>query len=231
MLNLNHRTKIIVSKEIGIATGYTVPQEGMALIQAFENGDEKCLPAAGAGGEILLGFSYHETRTPLVKSRVESKVCPASAPYTIALTSTPLTGQLSVVNDVPTVQAAGNPANANEYSIAANVMTFHAGQAGLTIKTVYRYSPTVNELMFDDKVSTTTWDAPQAISSTGVIQSGEVFTDMFDAGVNWDAATAVKLDAGGLLTDQTGGGVTVACTIINIPTEELPYLGIRFSAI
>ncbi|MCP3685918.1 MAG: hypothetical protein GY861_24995, partial [bacterium] len=49
--------------------------------------------------------------------------------------------------------------------------------------------------------------------------------------VNWDAATAVKLDAGGLLTDQSGSGVTVNCTITNLPSEEVPYIGIRFSAI
>ncbi len=231
MLNLNHKTKIVVSQEIAIATGYTVDQEGMALVQMFENSIEKCIPATGGAGEVFLGFSYHETRTPLVKSKVETVVCPVSGPYTVTLSFAPLAGQLFIINEDGTVQAAGAPANVNEYSILNNVVTFHSGQAGKAETFTYRYSPTVKDLMFNDKVSTTTWASPQAISSTGVIQSGTVYTDLFDAGINWNAATAVKLDAGGLVTDQTGGGTTINAVIVNFPNEELPFLGLRFSAI
>jgi hypothetical protein len=69
------------------------------------------------------------------------------------------------------------------------------------------------------------------IGQIGLLKRGMIYTSEFDASKNWAAATAVKLAAGGQLTDQTGSGNVVPCQIIAVPNAEVTYLGLEFSAV
>jgi hypothetical protein len=63
------------------------------------------------------------------------------------------------------------------------------------------------------------------------MRAGEIYTNFFDTAVNWRAATALKIAAGGKLTDQSGAGTQLAMAeIIAIPTAMQPFLGVRFTA-
>jgi hypothetical protein len=208
-----------------------VKEEGVALVSLLEGGEEKVKPSEGAAGEHFIGFAYTETLTPLTKSLVEEAVIPADAPYTVALTrNTVLAGQVSVMDvDAGVAITAGDPANAGKFAINGNVLTFNAAQAGHTVKITFRYQPTANEILTMDRVLLTTQSATDFIGSIGVVMEGEIFTNMFDAGVNWEAATEVKMKAGGVLTDQTGSGSAIAgARIIHVPSVVRPFLGIRF---
>lgn len=70
-----------------------------------------------------------------------------------------------------------------------------------------------------------------AYGQTGVAQQGVIYTDRIDAGVNWAAATAIKLDAGGTLTDQTGTGVAIDAKVVAVPTADYPFLGLQFNTL
>ncbi len=230
-INLDAKSVIKQSKEFPVLTGDTITAEGIALVQAFENGIEKVKLSAGSSAEIFMGFSYGEVFTPLTKSLVENGVVPASSPYTITVTREPISGQLFIYDETGSVEiTAGNPTNLNEYSISGKVVTFNVGKAGAAIRFQYRYAPTALDLMYDDKISTyTPSTATDFLNQIGCIQHGEVWIDQFNAAINWENATAVKVNTNGILTDQTGAGVEIPNSVItSFPTEEEPFLGIRF---
>jgi len=230
MLDLYGKTRIIDSKEFPIVTGVSVIAEGMAMVSVLEDGIEKIKPTAGEAAERFVGFSYGYTFRPLYKVIVERLVCPAASPYTATLKHTPVSGQIAITNG-STEQVAGTPGalSANEYSISSGVVTFHSGQASLTETITYKYSPSAQELMFEDHVLTTSFTPSEMLQSIGCILKGEVWTDQYDAGTLWTATSTVKLSATtGLLTDTSSNGVTVSCVIVHIPTEDNPFLGIRF---
>lgn len=228
MLDLN-RTKIVQSREIPVTAGYSVAAEGVCLMQAFEAGEETVRPCTAEASKVFVGFSYAETMSPLTKSLVEQITAPAASPFTLTLKNTPITGQLSVLdtND-GTALTAGDPSTiATAYSISGNVITVNTARASHVFQITYRYSPSVADLQFNDYLSINSFQATDFIGSIGVIVQGEVYTDLFDASVNWAAAPTVKMEAGGLV--GSGSGVAIPnAKVCHVPTIENPFLGIRF---
>ena len=68
------------------------------------------------------------------------------------------------------------------------------------------------------------------VSQVGIAKRGVIYTSEFDASKNWAAATGIKLAAGGQITDQTGTGAVVNGYVVSVPTANVPFLGIEFSA-
>jgi hypothetical protein len=232
MILFNGKIKIVQSREFPIAAGSVVNAEGQAVVQAFENGVEVVKPSLGSSGEKFMGFTYGPVFTPVVKSLVEDLVVPASGAYTVTLMNEPLAGQLFIKDlNTGTVQSLGDPANANEYSISGKVVTFNSGNAGHAMFIQYRYSPTSLEVLMNDKMMITTMSPVAVINSIGVIQQGEVWTDQFNAAVDFASATALKMNAGGIITDQTGSGSSINGIITHVPDISVPYLGIRFDVL
>jgi hypothetical protein len=228
MLDFTGKTKIVDSKEFPLVSGASISAEGMALINYLDNGVERVKPCNGADAGVFVGFSYGYTLTPLQKAKVAKFTVPAVSPYTATLTDTPISGQIAIVNASGTEQTVGDPsADADTYSLNGTVLTFHAGQAGKVVTVTYKYSPTALELTFEDKVMNTSFAPSEVTNSIGCILKGEVYTDQFDASAAWTASSTVKLGSNGVLTDA-GGGATVSCTIIHIPTVDCPLLGLRF---
>jgi len=230
MLNLLAKSKIVQSKEFPVMTGSTITAEGLALIQQLSGGVEYVLPSAGGGTEIFMGFSYGEVFTPATKSVQETLVVPAAGAVTLTLLHAPLTDTQVSAYDVTNsvIQTLGNPAVVNQYTCVSGLLTFNAAKAGTTMRITYRYSPTAEELVASDSVRITSFSASEYITSIGVIQEGEVYTDQFNANRDWSAATGVKTMAGGLLDNQAGAGTTISCVITHVPDANFPYLGIRF---
>lgn len=231
-LYLFGRSKIKRSKDIPVETGATVNAEGQALIRNLENGYEVVKPSTGGDGDKFVGVSYGHVFTPVNMSRVENLVVPASSPYEIELQNAPLSGQILVL-DGNTKLSVGDPAvEVNEYSISDKKITLHSDKTGKTIKVQYRYSPSAIEIMMTPHSFVNIWSADPSdyIGSIGVIQRGEIFTDQFDASIDWNQATDVKLAAGGLFTDQTGSGdaIHLPVKIIHIPTADEPFLGLEW---
>ena len=236
MILLNGKAKIVQSREFPVLSTATIGAEGVALVQGFENGVEVVKPSTGAAAEIFMGVSYGVVFTPAVKAIVETFVVPAASPYTFNLKYAPLSGQIYVYNTTTsTAQTAGTPASTdNTYSLTSNTLiTLNAARAGNTVTVQYRYSPTVMDLQFNDNLMVTSFAPTQFVGSIGVITQGEVWTDQYNAAVNFGAATSVRMLAGGIFTDQTGANnnTLTNCVITHVPEVGNPFLGLRFTSV
>lgn len=233
MLDLNH-CRIEASKEIPIVPAYTVVEEGLALISIISGGVEKVRLSAGAGVGRFAGFSYGETLTPITKSYVETRTIPAASTYTITLAKNNLVASNIFVYDNTDGAAMAEDTLANgkfECVDATGILTFHSSDAGHSVTITYRYTPTATELTAEDKLLFTAQSANEVLSSVGVIMAGEVFTDKFDAAVDWSTATDIEAGTSGIVT---AGGSTIDipnCKVIYVPTADYPFLGLRFTTI
>ncbi len=54
---------------------------------------------------------------------------------------------------------------------------------------------------------------------------GELWTDQFDASLDWGAGTAVTLGDGGQVTQGTA--VALDAIVVHVPNADNPYLGLR----
>jgi len=225
------RCRMRETQEIPVVTGVTIGAEGVPMVSVLEDGIEKVKPSVGSGTEKFAGFSFGELYSPLSKSCVFSAVVPATGSAVITLPKQNLLATQICVKDLSSgvTLTEGDPGNSNEYSVVdtTGVVTFHTGQAGHTIQAIFRYAPTAAELLLEDNLPNITLTGSELISQIGVILKGTVFTDQYDASKDWAAATSVKLGAG-ILTNQTGAGATLTCTIVALPSTISPYLGLRF---
>lgn len=229
MLNLIAKTRVITSANFPVADGYVISGEGQALAQVFEDGIEKVRPSTADEFQVFIGFSYGENYTPSTMSIVEELTVPAETAYTIELKQTPLSGQIRVYDVTASAAVtAGTPATeAAQYSISGKTITVNSAKASHVIKVVYRYAPTVMDLM-EASLPISTFTAADTVGMVGAIQKGEVYTDLFDASSDWDSATTtVRLGAGGVVTTGGSGLAIPNCTVCHRPTVEMPYLGLR----
>lgn len=231
MLDLT-RCRFARDKEIPLAFGTKLDQEGLALVSLIENGIEVVKPCTGSATEAFVGFSYGEKFTPNIFSKVVEATIPSTGTLNVALPKTNIVEDNIFIFDVtantPLVEGAVAASGVFVCDDISGFLTFHADQAGHNIRTTFRYYPTVMEVQMDARQFFYRPSGTDFLNQIGVILRGEVFTDIFDAKVNWGSATAVKTASNGLLTDQTGTGAVVNATIINIPNTNNSFLGLRF---
>lgn len=229
MLDLR-RCKFVESKEIPVADGFSVNVEGAPLVRVIEDGIEKIKIAAGEADEQFVGFSFGEIFSPLNKSFVHSAVIPAAVSYTVQLPKNNLVaGQILVYDNTSgAALAEGDPASSGKYSCddATGLLTFNAAQAGHSITVTFRYLPTAQEVIMQNNVRLVSQYGADFLGSLGCILEGEIFTDQFDASVDWASATAVNL-GDGILTSG-GSGESTPCQVIAVPSADRPFLGVRF---
>jgi len=220
------KTDIRVSHNFNMAPGATVHAEGMAMVRELINGEEVVKPSEGEADEVFAGFTYGEVFTPNVLSYVGQVTVSGGK----ALLPEGVIASQLLLKDGATELAVGDPATtAGKYSIAANLVTFHADQEGKVIDVVCRRNITTEELLSGGyPVQLTTASATDQIGVVGIIERGTVYTDMFDAAVDWTSASEVRLAAGGLFTDQTGAANAITgMQVVHVPTAEQPFLGLR----
>jgi len=229
-LNATRPDKIV---EKNVTTGYSVGAEGMALMQALEAGEETVRPSAGTAPDIFVGFSWAHNIVPSIVSRVDAITVPASpGPYTGQLKTNLVAANIMVlrVGD-STVLTEGDATNADEYSVndTTGVITFNSADAEEAMIVTYRYSPSALELKFEyPEANVNINPAFEIIRSIGVIIRGEVFTDQYDAAIDWASATSVKLGASGIVTTSGSGATITGARITHVPDAANPFLGIEF---
>jgi hypothetical protein len=233
MLKLN-ATKARELFERPVVTGSTIGAEGMALIRSLVSGEEHVKPSTGVGGEVFVGFSFSHNLVPSTLSRVESVDVPASpGPYTVTLERNNLVAaNIMIVRDSDSVVLTeGDATNADEYSVVdvTGIITFNSADAEETMTVTYRYSPTTVEAKFEYPDADVNINAAlEFINSVGVIGEGEVYTDQFDAAVDWDSASAIKLGTSGIVTTSGSGETITDARVIHVPDVDNPFLGISF---
>lgn len=231
MLNMNF-TKITRSKEGILAAAQTCSVEGLCMISIIETGEERVKASANGSSDKYIGFSYGEVLSPVTKSYVETVVVPSGSPYTVTLKHNNLVASNIFAYDNTNTQALteGNPATtANNYSVvdATGIMTFHSGQAGASVTVTYRYSPTAQELIMEDTLTITTQKATDVLGQIGLAMGGEIYTDQYDAAVNWATSTTPEVGNAGIVTEGGSSAAIPNCTVIHVPTASNPFLGLR----
>lgn len=216
-------TRIARSNHMPIVSSVQIPEEGMALVYAKEDGVTKAQPSTGAAGEILAGVSLsrnvHPARLPLV---VED-VVPVT--LTVTLPRTPIAGQLLVkVAGTQVAVGAGAPADAAHVQLVGNQLTFFAGEAAKAYTAQMLYVPNVLE------ARAAVGDAPigglaSAIEGViGVLKDATFSTNFFDASVDWSTALYVKLAAGGTFTVGTANDHIPNVVVQNSPNSANGFL-------
>ena len=212
------------SAEAAVAPGVVILAEGLALVRAAGAQSAGVLPSTGAGTDVFAGFSLAGTSAaPFSEgfsNKVESFTVPAGGAVTLQFT--PVAGQVFVYNNT-TGAAVGSPVVSG-----SQVTTLPVGNS---VTVTYKYSLSVVQAraLYGD-IQPGGYSGAY-IGQIGLIKRGLIYTSEYDSSVDWTAATAVKLAAGGILTNQTGTGVAIAnALIVATPGVDVPYLGIEFSA-
>jgi len=215
-----------------IATGQAIPAEGLVLATILESGVEVIQPSVGGvSTEKFVGFSFAHTLNPANFSKVETIVIPTASPYTYTLARNNLvSGQISV-NDGGTFMAITDPPIAtDEFSVDASsgVVTFFSADAGKSVTVTYRYVPTTLEaqaVIQDPNINIA--NAFTVLGQCGVIMFGEVYTDQYDATVDWNTSVP-KMGAAGIIASGGSDTSIPNAVVIHVPSTDNPYLGIRY---
>lgn len=216
-------TRIVDSSEAILAEGAQVTQEGQAMVAVPGKGIS---PSTGAANEIFAGFAMNQLcGIPVLEPygiAVEEFLVDSSAKVTVQFA--PISNSVALIN-LETDAAIASPTVTGK-TIAADAMT-----AGMKVKVVYRYALTniqARAMMGDAQPG---GPAGAIVGQCGLAKRGIIYTSCFDTSVNWAAATAIKLASGGFVTDQFGEGTALTgAYVVKVPTAEIPFLGIEFSA-
>lgn len=220
-----------------LAAGTVIEQEGLILCTVLEDGVEKFkLVDVVAGSETPIGFAKTADSLPDRTAAVESVTVP-SAPASL---EADLRNRNLVLNRIRAVDSAGvvlaiDPvfagapaANTVKVDLGQGRVKFHANQAGLDVNFTYLYMLTLTEAKqkFGERfVNNRGLHADFGFCEVG---SGhvELYTDQYDASVDWSAGNPVLLGDKGQLV-QAGAGPVLKATVIHVPGVDSPYLGVR----
>lgn len=219
-------TAISRSTEMPLDPAIATIADGVAMVSLLVNGVSFATPATGAATDQFVGFTVLQTsaspQTPTTTVKVEELLIPGSG--NIVISKTLLSGSAFVYD-----RATGAPITI--VSATGSTINVAVANAGLTARVSYRYTLSVAEarsLVGDVQpggFSGTTY------GTVGLAQTGVLYTNFFNSGVDFAAATSLKMDAGGRVTDQSGSGATIPAVVRRLPTVDVPYLGLEFNAV
>jgi len=231
------RTYCSVTVGRPLAAGTVVEQEGLILCAVLEDGVEKLqLVDVVQGREVPLGYSKTADSLPDRTAAVESVTVPA-APATLEAdlrNRNLVLNRIRAVDSVGTVLAidpvfAGAPAaNTVKVDLAQGRVKFNATQAGLDVAFTYLYMLTLTEAKqkFGERfVNNRGLHAEFGFCEVGSGHT-ELYTDQFDASVDWSVGNPILLGDGGQLV-QAGAGPALKASVIHVPGTDSPYLGVR----
>lgn len=220
-------SKFVDSSDTAVAPGVVIDAEGLALMRATGAPASGVMKTAGASSDAFAGFSVAGTSAaPFAQpyaSKVEDFVVPASG--TVTLAQTPVSGQIAILN------VATGALIAISTPVTLTGATITGLTAATSIRVTYLYAQSVVQARARQGDVQPGGYSGAYVGQVGIIKRGLIYTDQFDASKNWAAATDIKTAANGQLTDQTGSGATLAgAYVVAVPTTEVPFLGIEFSA-
>lgn len=214
------------SQSMPKAAGATFAANGQFLIGDVVNAQFGVKPCAGAAGEKFVGVLNAQTSAApfLQTTSVMAEEVTLSVGGTVTLSRTPLGGTTGAYNITDGAAIAGGA-----FSVSGTTFTSVAN-AGKKVRIVYKYTLTVDAARAKFGDVQPGGYVGDTLGFASVMRKGTIYTDQFDTAVQWEDATAVKLAAGGLVTDQSGSGVAISATIVQIPTASMPFLGLSFDA-
>lgn len=219
-------TRAEQSTEMFTAPGATFSAEGQAVVRAQGATAAGVLPSTGTATDVFCGFAFAGTSALPFEEPYYNKVEQFLVPTTgaVTLSVTPIAGQVSTY-DVTTKTFNGAP------TVAGNQVT--GLTAGDTVIVTYKYAFTVvtERALFGDVQPGGYVGA--YVGQIGVITRGTIYTSEFDDSENWQATTGIYLNANGQITGSTKKGtnaVQINGYVVAVPGQDIPFLGITFSA-
>lgn len=217
-------SKYIDSAEAMVAPGAVIDAEGLVLVRAAGAQAAGVMPSTGGTAELFAGFSIAGTSAaPFMEgfaNKQETLTVPATG--TVTLQFAPIANQ-TFVFDLSTNTAVATPTVSGK-----NVTGLAAGD---DVVVTYKYQLSVVQARSLQGDVQPGGYSGAYIGQIGCIKRGLIYTSEFDASKNWAAATSVKAAAGGQVTDQTGTGIALNAQIIAVPSSEVAFLGLEFSAV
>jgi hypothetical protein len=214
------------SSEMALNPAAVLSGDGQALVNTLVNGKSVVAPSAGTAGEQFVGFSSLQTSAatamPSTAVKVEEVTLTAAGKMTTG--NTPVAGSVFVYN-------AATGAAIVVDSVVGSVVDCLVANASVAVRVQYRYALTVVQaraLVGDVQPG---GFAGTTYGTVGVAQTGTIYTDQFDSGKDFAAATSIKLGANGRVTDQSGSGVAINAIVKSLPTSGYPFLGLEFNAV
>ncbi len=211
------------SSEARVAPGIVIAAEGLALVRAAGAQADGVMPSTGTAADRFCGFSIAGTSAaPFAEgftNKVENLVVPASGAVTLQFA--PITGQAFVFN-VSAGTGVASPTISGKQITGLPI--------GAEVQVTYKYAMTVIQARARIGDVQPGGYSGAYVGQIGLVKRGLIYTAEFDASKNWAAATAVKLAAGGQLTDQSGSGNEINALIVAVPGAEVSFLGLEFSA-
>jgi len=218
-------------EDVLVAPGAVILAESQALVVASGGMSAGVMPATGTASDIFVGFAFAGTSAlpfpEAYTNKVETFVVPTGG--MITLSQTPVSGQVFVLDTTTGTQ------NTSFTVSGANVSGLTAGD---TVNVTYKYAMTViQERALYGDVQPGGYSGAY-VGQIGLITRGDVWVTEFNAAANWagvtnTGATQICLAANGQLTvgtPGTTGNAVPNCIVTGIPTQTIPYLGLRFSA-
>ncbi len=237
------RSHFSIILERKVATGSTITEEGTLLVATLDasTGEEVVDLCAASSGKVVAGWAIRDNADNSTTSVVEKATIPSTGTLEVQLSNNNLVtssagaaSSMRVFRDVlETAITLVNDGVPSTGQVAVNsdtgLLTFHDDESGLAITITYRYNLTVAEsrlLFFQRNINN---EAGALFGQVGVGHGhGEVFTDQFDATVDWSAAgTAVHTAASG--TVSSSGGTVIDARVISVPNVNNPLLGLAFN--
>lgn len=222
-----------------LAAGTVVDAEGLLMVAVLEDGKEKAgIQAAVAGTEELLGFSQTADSLPERTSAVERVTVPATGDLEVDLRNNNLvsarlravvvsSGQVLTIDET----FAGATADDNvKVDLAAGRAKFHADEAGEEVILTYLYDLTrvqAKQIFGERHINNQGLHAEfgQIEIGTGI---GEIYTDKFDASQDYSADPVLTLINNGYV-GVGGAGPAIPAKVVSVPSEDNPFLGLRFN--
>lgn len=219
-------TKISDSRETTVAPGASITSEGQALVRAAGATSTGVTPSQGVSGELFAGFSIAGVSAAPFAISTTTKVEPFTVPSSgiVQLAFAPIAGQVFIFDKTT---GAAIPVSGG---VAVTGNAISGLTSGDSVQVTYKYTLTAVQARALQGDVQPGGFAGAYISQVGLLKRGIIHTDQFDASINWNSPATINLGAGGILTVGGSGPALVGAYVTSVPTVEVPFLGIEFSA-
>lgn len=222
-------SKYVDSSEAIVAPGAVIDHEGMVLVRSKTAQFQGVKPSTGTADDLFAGFSIAGT---------------SAAPFIEGFANKQETFSADIVGTSVELQFAPLPNQVFAFDLSTNAAVTPITVTGKTVsgltpghavQITYKYTLTVVQARSLQGDQQPGGYSGAYVGQIGLLKRGLIYTSEFDASKNWMAATEVRTGAGGQVTDQSGSaggpGVVIPAQIVAIPSSEVTFLGLEFSAV
>ena len=219
-------TKIVDSSETNVAAGASITAEGQALVRAAGATSTGVTPSQGSAGELFVGFSFAGVSAAPYPASTATKVEQFTVPSSgiVSLAFAPISGQAFIYD---TTTSAAVPITGGVTVVGSTVSGLASGDS---VNITYKYNLTVTQARALQGDVQPGGYVGAYVGQVGLIKRGTVYTDQFDASANWLSPSTINTGAGGILVIGGSAPALASAYIVAIPTQEVPFLGLEFSA-